>query len=282
MLKSKILISLLTGSISLVSLGTITAVVNPTGTSNWIARNLIGANASQAAEAGPLGVLANWIDTTVPRESAEPEAGEEPAGSSAEPGQIDAEASASTTVGSEPVSDGQAGSQSFGNPLDAVASATTQRIESVLNQSAPNPVDAVASASTRLSTISGSTGTSSGTATSPVDVVASASQTKPGSTAGLSPAETKGLLPLEEAIALARTAISDQAAAYAGYEFENEYPPVYEIFLTSGSTAFEIEIHASTGTVLEIKSESLQSETKEMDREHEGESDVGGEHEADD
>lgn len=286
MFKSKILIGLLTGSISLISLGTITAVANPTGTSNWIARNLMGQNAQQAADDSLLGVLTNWISSTVPIETTDFDDGEDAAEVDtveleSVDGQIDTEASASATVDQEPGATGQPGTQAFGNAVDTVASATAQRIESVLNQPASSPVDAVASASTRLSTASGSSGTTAGSPT-PVDTIASASQPKPGSTTTINPADQKGLITLEEAIAIARAAIENTGAVYAGYEFENDYPPIYEIFLTSGSTAYEIEVHATLGTVLEKKSESYSSEATGEVEEHDGETDDDGEHEVDD
>jgi uncharacterized membrane protein YkoI len=282
MLKSKILISLLTGSISLLSLGTITVVANPTGTSDWIARNIMGQNAQQAADDGLLSVLTNWTSSTIPIESADSDEGEAATGPETEVGQIDTVAAATTQLIESVLN------QSAPSPVDAVASASTRTSTSLATSGAGTSVaagsstDVVASASTRLSTASGSSGTTSGTTNTPVDTIASASQPKPGSTAAISPADQAGLITLKEAIDIALAASEDAGAVYIGYEFENDYPPVYEIFLTSGSKAYEIEIHATLGTVLEKKSESFSSEVTGEIEEHDGETDGGGEHEVDD
>ncbi len=269
MLKNKILISLLTGSVSLVSLGTIAVVSNPAGTSNWIARNIMGSTDQAAADDGLMDVFSNWIASTVPVESTagttiDSEEIEATEGTGATENKLDAQASA--TMGA--ASAGQTGTQTYSGPVDAVASATAQRIESVLNSAPSGAVDAVASASVLSTTTPGGTGSStsgSGTTTT-VDAIASASLAIPAGTA--SPESLEGLISLEQAIALAQAEI--KGSTFRGYEFENDYPPVFEIFLTTESAVYEVEIHAVTGAVLEVDSESL--ERSESDGESDGES----------
>lgn len=269
MLKSKILISLLTGSISLISLGTISVVSNPEGASRWISQNIIGGIAQNSAESGKLGAFSNWIGSTVPLEKSDEVSD-------------DAETTANGEDGS-----GQSGS----GAVDAIAAATTERIESVTNSNATGSVDAVASpsvessatsslsgtgysstspdaiasASTKLSsgTTQNSTGTS-GSSGSTVDAMASASQKPSGSTTTISEAKLKSI---EDVISIALKQVPN--STYKGYELEDEYPPVYKIFLVAGSTSYEVEIHAVTGAVLEIDSESIES--GESSDEHENE-----------
>ncbi|NCC75667.1 MAG: hypothetical protein EOM08_04440 [Clostridia bacterium] len=65
----------------------------------------------------------------------------------------------------------------------------------------------------------------------------------------------EGLISLEEAIKSARTVVGD--AVYKGYELEDDYPPVYELYFVSGNKGYEIEILAANGEILDVDSETI-------------------------
>ena len=304
MFKSKWLISLISSLMTLASIGTVQVVTNPVQTSDWIARNITGPITREAGEDGALGVFSNLIDSTVAVDGAP---------QSSEPAEVvDAQSSATgeayEAAGADPCFQAAPGTAA---PLDTTASASiaayteatggtttrtalsgTTAVDSTASASVPSysgttsgsttiartasagstTVDTTASASitSHSSTTSSPTTTTktTTTGTTSVDTIASASQK--ASSATLS---TEGMINLDQAVAIALK--QAPGAAYAGFELDDEYPPVYNIFLVSGSTGYEIEIHAVTGAVLEIETSTVGSDSEQSD-DRDDESDDGG------
>lgn len=282
MFKSKWLISLISSLMTLASIGTVQVVTNPVQTSDWIARNITGPITQEAGEAGALGVFSNLIDSTVavdgePLSSEPVEAVDAQASATGEadeaatamlyfqaaPGTaapLDATTSASIAAYAEATGSTTSGS----TVVDSTASASVPSYSGTTSgsttirtaTSGSGTVDTTASASitshsgsTGGSTTTSSTGASGSTA---IDTFASASQKASSITIS-----TEGLIKLDQAVAIALQ--QAPGAAYAGFELDDDYPPVYEIFLVSGSTGYEIEIHAVTGAVLEIETSTYGS-----------------------
>lgn len=304
MFKSKWLISLISSLMTLASIGTVQVVTNPVQTSDWIARNITGPITREAGEDGALGVFSNLIDSTVAVDGAP---------QSSEPAEVvDAQSSATgeadEAAGADPYFQAAPGTAA---PLDATASASiaayteatggtaarttlsgSTAVDSTASASVPSysgttsgsttiartasagstTVDTTASASitSHSSTTSSPTTTTKTTATgtTSVDTIASASQK-----AGSATLSTEGMINLDQAVAIALK--QAPGAAYAGFELDDEYPPVYNIFLVSGSTGYEIEIHAVTGAVLEIETSTVGSDSEQSD-DRDDESDDGG------
>ena len=248
MFKGKILISILTGAITLTSAGMATIITNPSASSEWLSQRFSAFNLQDSAEKGE-NEQDEWFETTVPDEARLLAVTPAPT----------TDASTSASIGDDDdwdEDDVQTGDASLGT-TDVVASASIPAEETGSTGTAGSysRVDVVASASIPAGE-SGSTG-STGSSSS-VDVIASAS--KPGSSSTVS---TEGLISLEKAIEIARTRVGD--ATYKGYELDDDYPPVYELYFVKGQTGYEVEIHAVNGTILEIDSETAYLEEHDDD-----------------
>ena len=222
MIKGKILISLLTGAITLTSAGMATIITNPSASSEWLSQRFSAFNHQESAEAGE-NKQDDWFDTTVPDEATLLVVTPAPT--------TDANASASTDYDDDR-DEAEEPEKGYLDPTDVVASASIPSGES------------------------GYTGTSG--STSSVDVVASAS--KPGSSA---PVSMEGLISLEEAIKFARAVVGD--AVYKGYEIDDDYPIVYELYFVSGNTGYEIEILAANGEILDVDRETAYLDERDDD-----------------
>lgn len=264
MIKGKILISILTGAITLTSAGMTAIIANPSASSEWLNQRFSAITRQDAADHSESN-QAEWFESTVPDEASlqavapetdltasatsEADWDEEEAGYQAG-ASVDAIASASIPAGET------AGSTSGGTAsVDVVASASIPAGETAGSTSGgTTSVDAIASASIPAGETAGST---SGGTTS-VDVVASASKAS-----SVAPSAAKDLLTLEKAIAIARTRVGD--ATYLGYELDDDYPPVYELYFVSGKTEYQVEINAANGAILEIDSEIAELEDDKDD-----------------
>ena len=247
MIKGKILISLLTGAITLTSAGMATIITNPSASSEWLSQRFSAFNHQESAEAGE-NKQDDWFDTTVPDEATLLVVTPAPT--------TDANASASTDYDDDR-DEAEEPENGYLDPTDVVASASIPSGESgnTGTSGSTSSVDVVASASIP-SGESGYTGTSG--STSSVDVVASAS--KPGSSA---PVSMEGLISLEEAIKFARAVVGD--AVYKGYEIDDDYPIVYELYFVSGNTGYEIEILAANGEILDVDRETAYLDERDDD-----------------
>lgn len=219
MIKGKILVSILTGAITLTSAGMATIITNPSASSEWLSQRFPAIYQQDFAEDDDSS-QEEWFDTTVPDE--------------AKLLVVTPTPETDTTTSASSVYDEVGDDERAGNTDDAGVGKT----------------DAVASASVPAGE-SGSSGSTSstGSSTSDVDVIASAS--KP---AQATPVSTEGLISLEKAIEIARTRVGD--ATYKGVELDDDYPPVYELYFVKGETGYEVEIHAVNGTILDIDSET--------------------------
>lgn len=240
MIKGKILISILTGAITLTSAGMTAIIANPSASSEWLNQRFSAITRQDAADHSESN-QAEWFESTVPDE----------ASLQAVAPETDLTASATSEADWD---EEEAGYQA-GASVDAIASASIPAGETAGSTSGGTAsVDVVASASIPAGETAGST---SGGTTS-VDVVASASKTS-----SVAPSAAKDLLTLEKAIAIARTRVGD--ATYLGYELDDDYPPVYELYFVSGKTEYQVEINAANGAILEIDSEIAELEDDKDD-----------------
>jgi len=245
-MKGKILISILTGAITLTTAGMATIITNPSASSTWLSPRFPAFNRQNSAE-NVESHQDEWFETTVPDE----------ASLLAVPPAPTTDTSASASVTS--VTDEEDGDEAE---------------EAKTGEDSLGKTDVVASASTPASE-SGSSGSSgSAGSTTSVDVVASAS--KPGST---TPVSMDGLISLEEAIKFARSRVG--AATYKGFELDDDYPPVYELYFVSGNTGYEVEILAANGEILDIDSETAymeEDDERDDDRDDDEHDDEEDEH----